>query len=71
MMRTEFTALQEGKKTVSEVLELLQVKGEELLAQESWSDEEMNKYYEKLYGNQQEIMNEAAGVTSEDETTSE
>lgn len=71
LMRTEFAALQEGTKSVTEVLELLQVKGEELLAQESMTDEELNEYYQKLYGDPQQQLMESAGEASTDEVSAE
>ncbi|MHA7966359.1 ABC transporter substrate-binding protein [Paenibacillus sp. CAU 1782] len=64
LMSTEFKALQEGTKSVTEVLELLQVKGEELLAEDSWTDEELQEYYEKQYESQRQQMMEAAGEST-------
>lgn len=63
LMSTEFAALQEGTKSVTEVLELLQVKGEELLAQESMTDEELNEFYQKQFEEQQQQLMEASGET--------
>ncbi|MFD0588915.1 ABC transporter substrate-binding protein [Paenibacillus sp. GCM10027627] len=46
-MREEFKAIQDGKKSIDEALEVLQVKGEELIKQKSMTEEEMNEYWQK------------------------
>jgi len=46
-MEEQFKAIQDGNKSVDEALDLLQSKGEELLAQESMTDEEVSKLWEE------------------------
>ncbi|MCR2803487.1 ABC transporter substrate-binding protein [Paenibacillus soyae] len=65
-MNEEFTAIQNGTKTVEEGLELLQVKGEELLAQESMTDEEVQELWQKQMEEDQAKLEEAAGEASAD-----
>ncbi|MCU6711776.1 extracellular solute-binding protein [Paenibacillus sp. J5C_2022] len=60
-IRTEFQAITDGTKTVDEALELLQVKGEELMAQEDMTEEEIQKYYDEKYKDERNAMREAAG----------
>ncbi|MDQ6420044.1 extracellular solute-binding protein [Paenibacillus sp. LHD-117] len=60
-MNEEFKAVQDGTKTIDEALELLQVKGEELLSQEPMTEEEVNKEMEKRMAEEQAKMQEAAG----------
>jgi len=45
----EFKAVQDGNKSPDDALAALQTKGEELLAQESMTDEEINKLWEERY----------------------
>lgn len=46
----EFQKLQDGTATVDEVLATLQLKGDELLATGVMTDEELQEYYNNLYG---------------------
>lgn len=46
----EFQKLQDGTATVDEVFATLQLKGEELLATGVMTEEELQKYYNELYG---------------------
>ncbi|REK71429.1 ABC transporter substrate-binding protein [Paenibacillus paeoniae] len=57
-MEEELKEIQDGKKSVDEVLSILQTKGEELLAQESMTDEEIQKMWQERYEKQ---MQEEAG----------
>lgn len=63
-MNEEFAAIQNGTKTVEEGLELLQVKGEELLAQESMTEEEVQELWQKQMEEDQAKLQEAAGEVS-------
>ncbi|MBH5319991.1 extracellular solute-binding protein [Paenibacillus sp. GSMTC-2017] len=47
IMNKEFKEIQDGKKEIEESLEYLQVKGDELLAQEPMTDKEMNEMMQK------------------------
>lgn len=64
-MQKEFEAVQAGSKTSDEALEILQVKGEELLLAEPMTDEELNKMYMEQYADQRALMEQAAGVSVE------
>lgn len=66
-MNEEFRAIQEGKKSVEEALEVLQVKGEELLAQESMTQEEIEKMWQEQMEEDQKRMMESAGQSTGDE----
>ncbi|RIX49402.1 extracellular solute-binding protein [Paenibacillus nanensis] len=60
-MNEEFMAIQNDEKTIDEALETLQVKGEELLAQESMTQEEIDEMWQKQMEEEQAKMQEAAG----------
>lgn len=63
-MEEEFKAVQDGTKSVDEALDTLQLKGEELLAQESMTDEEIQKLWEERNAEQMRLMQEASGEVS-------
>lgn len=60
-MNEEFMAIQNGTKSIDEALETLQVKGEELLAQESMTQEEIDALWQKRMEEEQAKLREAAG----------
>ncbi|MFF2886551.1 ABC transporter substrate-binding protein [Paenibacillus sp. NPDC057967] len=62
-MEEEFKSIQDGNKSVDDALASLQTKGEELLAQESMTDEEVNKLWEERNAEQMKQMQEAAGAS--------
>lgn len=70
MMNTEFQAIQNGSKSVEEALEYLDLKGSELLAEESMSQEELEEMMRKQWEEQnqadQAALDQAAGIVTEE-----
>lgn len=77
LMRTELAKVTSGETTAAEALSTLQIKGNELLAQGKMTQEEIDKYWEEKYGNgemelyQRQLIEEAAGVSTEEEADAE
>lgn len=63
-MNEEFLAIQNDEKSIDEALQTLQVKGEELLAQESMTQEEIEEMWQKQMEEDQAKLEEAAGEAS-------
>ncbi|MCU6711777.1 extracellular solute-binding protein [Paenibacillus sp. J5C_2022] len=70
-MQQEFNAIKEGTKSVDEALELLQVKGEELLAQEEMTEEEFNKMIDDKMREEMGEMSGEAGSSAGVEVSTE
>ncbi|GKU76273.1 ABC transporter substrate-binding protein [Paenibacillus sp. L3-i20] len=68
IMQEEFKSIQDGKKEIKEGLALLQVKGDELLAQAPMTDEEIQKEMEEKQKKEAEA---AAGGAATEEATEE
>lgn len=61
LMGEEFRAVQAGTRSIDEALDSLQVKGEELLAQESMTDKELEEMWRKRIEAEQKNIQDAAG----------